>query len=77
MIQAIKIEKNITNIMHLPCVTRCTKLNDGVFMFTVRVRRVHETDAYIGDWLVEEHPGFWVVMEHEDYVKQYGRAEGL
>lgn len=70
--QAIRIGSNVTDIMKLPCVVQCTKLNDKQGMEWLQYTVVDggsEELAEEGDWLIQELDGHWMVMADEYFQK--------
>lgn len=59
--QAIRIGRNVTDIMALPCVTACLKKNDkqGHEWLQYIIDSDEEQVAEEGDWLVEDTDGRW------------------
>lgn len=70
--QAIRIGKNVTDIMNLPCVVQCTKLNDKQGMEWLEYTIVavgREELAEEGDWLIQTPDDHWTVMADEYFQK--------
>ena len=80
--QAIPVGNNITDIMCLPCVNKCEKVDveyhvcgvewnteirhKSSFVFTLD----NGQRAYCGDWIVNDGDGHWSVLTDEEY-EQY------
>lgn len=68
--QAIKIGSNVTDMMKLPCVTACHKLNDkcGLEWLEYEISLGdHKEHAEEGDWLCEDCEGHWTVLTDDVY----------
>ncbi len=73
--QAIQIGSNVTDIMQLPCVRACVKMDDkqGHEWLEYRIMQGQRIDtAEEGDWLVESVMGRWYVLSDESYKKISG-----
>ena len=77
-LQAIQVGTNATEMMKLPCVTACIKTVAGKYIYELSPRTLvlsSRGHAIQGDWLVEEHDGFWRCVEREDLNKYYSNNE--
>jgi hypothetical protein len=73
-LQAVQVRTNATEMMKLPCVTACIKTVAGKYIYELSPRTLvlsSRGHAIQGDWLVEEHDGFWRCVEREDLNKYY------
>lgn len=70
---AIQVGKNISDIMKLPCVTACHKMNDKNgfewFQYDVVVYNGSTEIAEESDWIVQGESGDWYVVV-DDLWKQ-------
>ena len=74
--QAIKIGDNVTDMMKLPCVTACHKLNDkcGLEWLEYEISLGdHKEHAEAGDWLCEDYDGQWAILT-DDKMAEYLNA---
>lgn len=68
--QKIKIGNNVTDIMKLPCVTACYKLNDkrGLEWLEYEIQiDGQKTRAEAGDWICEDYDGHWTVHAEDSF----------
>lgn len=72
--QEIRIGRNVTAIMNLPCVFSCHKDADGnlVYLLYDWDNDGNYIEARVGDWLCEDTEGLWSVINNNDYklIKQ-------
>ena len=61
--QKIRIGRNVTNIMKLPCVFSCHKEGDDRLCYLLYDwdEFGNYIEARMGDWLCEDHDGRWHV----------------
>ena len=66
---AIRIGDNATDILKLPCVSGCMKLNDknGFEWLEYIIRDCACDRAEKGDWLCEGYDGQWHCLSDEEY----------
>lgn len=66
---AIRIERNnISEIMHLPCITQCLKTVSGNLRFKGEFEP-RNTQAKVGDWLVQITDKQWKLMSNRQYER--------
>ncbi len=72
IIKAIQIGSNVTDIMKLPCVISCMKVNDrhGMEWLIYRVKiGCHVELAEETDYICKDQEGNWHVMDKELYYQ--------
>lgn len=72
--QAIQVGHNVTEMMKLPCIQNCMKLANGSLAYglTTRCEALSPVSyAMAGDWLVEEHDGYWRCVNENLYKERY------
>ena len=59
----VRIEKNATDILNLPCVEGCVKDEDGRLVYDVNVENCQDsaTGAREGDLLCQREDGRWIL----------------
>ena len=60
--QAIRVGRNATDIMRLPCVFSCYKQADGTLRYRLLPLQRYVT-AHEGQWLCEDYDGNWTVTD--------------
>jgi hypothetical protein len=60
--QAIRVGRNVTDMMRLPCVFSCYKRADGTFLYRLLPLQRYVT-AHEGQWLCEDYNGNWTVTD--------------
>lgn len=69
--QTIQIGDNVTDIMRLPCVSGCKKLDDknGFEWLEYQIKGSDSETAEKSDWLCEDYDGRWHCLSDEEYQK--------
>ncbi len=67
--QCIQIKNNVTDIMKLPCVFSCHKMNDHELEYLLYDwdKQGQYIAAHQGDWLCEDYQGKWHVLTNEEH----------
>lgn len=67
--QEIRVGRNVTAIMELPCVFSCHKEADGnlVYLLYDWDNDGNYIEARRGDWLCEDTEGRWSVINNNNY----------
>jgi hypothetical protein len=60
--QAIRVGRNVTDMMRLPCVFSCYKKADGTLCYQLLPLQRYVT-AHEGQWLCEDYDGNWTVTD--------------
>jgi hypothetical protein len=62
--QAIRVGRNVTDMMRLPCVFSCHKQADGTLYYRLLVSlKSRYVTAHEGQWLCEDYDGHWTVTD--------------
>ena len=62
--QAIRVGRNATDIMRLPCVLSCHKQADGTLCYHLLCSlKSRYVTAHEGQWLCEDYNGNWTVTD--------------
>jgi hypothetical protein len=62
--QAIRVGRNVTDMMRLPCVFSCHKQADGTLCYRLLVSlKSRYVTAHEGQWLCEDYNGHWTVTD--------------
>lgn len=71
-IRSIQISDNVTDIMRLPCISGCKKLDDknGFEWLEYQTRGCNSEIAEKGDWLCQDPNGDWHVLSDEEHRKE-------
>lgn len=64
--RSVKVDKDATALMKLPCVHSCEKLSDGVYMY----RMVDGSYVFEGMWLCETPEGKWKGLTEWEYQNE-------
>ena len=66
---ATQIGDNVTNIMKLPCVFSCHKMQDGELEYLLYDwdEQGQYVKAHKGDWIVKDNEGDYHVLTDEEY----------
>ena len=65
--QAIRVGRNATDIMRLPCVCSCYKRDDDTLYYRFLSFQRHVT-AHEGQWLCEDYNGNWTVTDEPPHT---------
>ena len=65
--QAIRVGRNATDIMRLPCVFSCYKQADGTLRYRLLPLQRYVT-AHEGQWLCEDYDGNWTVTDEPPHI---------
>ena len=63
--QAIRVGRNVTDMMRLPCVFSCYKQADGTLCYQLYDwgEPLRNVTAHEGQWLCEDYDGNWTVTD--------------
>lgn len=71
--QTVQIGKNVTDIMRIPCVVGCYKMQDRPneviyhMLSDVRSDGPLPIRGRVGDWLCQDSNGRWMLLTNEEY----------
>ena len=68
--QAIRVGRNVTDMMRLPCIFSCYKQADGKLCYQLYDwgEPLRNVTAHEGQWLCEDYDGNWTVTDEPPHT---------